>query len=80
MYYLYAVKPGQPLRLAATFDSQQQLRAYVSWATLSEQPDGTRKFEQGSALVGASGFQESETPLTEEDPETVLHNPTPSML
>ena len=48
MYFLYASKAGKTRKLAATFDSEQQLRAYVGWATLQQNPDGTSKFEQGS--------------------------------
>ncbi len=33
MYYLYASEPGMQGKLVATFDSDQQLRVYVSWAT-----------------------------------------------
>lgn len=52
MYYLYASKPGVSRKLVATFDSEAQLLAYVGWATLAKNPDGTSKFEQGSALAG----------------------------
>lgn len=80
MHYLYASKPGVEQRLVATFDSEPQLLAYVGWATLAQHPDGTTKFEQGSALTGYQRWQQSATPLTEEDPASVDHNPTPSML
>jgi hypothetical protein len=79
MRYLYAYKDNYP-RLAATFDGEPQLRAYVRWATLEARPDGTGKFEQGSVLVGARRWSESDTPLTDDAPESVPHNPTPSML
>jgi hypothetical protein len=77
MHFLYGSKPGVDRKLAATFDSQQQLRAYVRWAALSERP---WKFEQQSALAGFTGWSESETPLTDDDPESVPHNPSPTML
>lgn len=80
MYYLYGSKQGATRRLAATFDSEQQLRAYVNWATLKNNPDGTSKFEQGSALSGFEFWQESPLPQTPDDPEQVVHNPSPSML
>jgi hypothetical protein len=51
MYYLYGSKPGIPRKLAATFDSEQQLLSYVRWATLARTGD-VYKFEQGIALVG----------------------------
>lgn len=80
MYFLYASKPGVPRKLVATFDSEQQLRAYVGWATLKTNADGTAKFEQGSSLVGYQRWEQSPTPLSNEDPAAVDHNPTPSML
>jgi len=80
MYYLYALKPSKPKRLVATFDSEQQLLSYVRWATLSTAADGTSKFEQGSALVGATEYEYDAKPLTDDDAEEALHNPTPSML
>ena len=80
MVYLYGSKAGVERKLVATFDSEPQLLAYVRWATLQENPDGTRKFEQGSPLVGYTDYEHSDTPLTEEDPTEVAHNPTPSML
>ncbi len=80
MNYLYASKAGVPRRLVATFDSHEQLRAYVGWATLSTRADGTARFEQGSALAGYQRWEESETPLTDADASKVDHNPTPSML
>jgi len=80
MRYLYGQKKDVPRRLVATFDSQQQLRAYVRWATLAETAPQQGKFEQGSALAGYQGWEESTAPLTEEDSQAVVHNPTPSML
>jgi hypothetical protein len=80
MYYLYASKPGVPRKLAATFDTEEQLLAYASWATLQVNPDGTCKFEQGTPLVGFDRWERSATPRTDESPEAVVHNPTPSML
>ena len=80
MYYLYGSKPGLTKKLVATFDSEQQLLAYVRWATLQENPDKTRKFEQGSALVGYNRWEHSAAPLTDDDASETLHNPTPSML
>ena len=79
MYYLYGAKAGSPRKLAATFDSEQQLLAYVRWATLSEK-DGVYKFEQGSPLVGSRTWSYAAEPETDDDPAQVEHNPTPSML
>ena len=80
MHYLYGSKRGVPRRLVATFDSEPQLLAYVGWATLQQLDDGTRKFEQGSALAGYSGWEHSAIPLTGEDAAGVVHNPSPTML
>jgi hypothetical protein len=79
MFYLYGSKASVPCKLVATFDSEQQLLAYVRWATLSEKA-GVRKFEQGSSLAGYRGWSHSNQPLTDEDASAVDHNPTPSML
>lgn len=79
MYYLYGSKTGAPKKLVATFDSEEQLLAYVRWATLSER-NGVRQFEKGSALAGYHHYSHSREPLTEEDATAVDHNPSPSML
>ena len=50
MYYLYGSKSDVPQTLVATFDSEQQLLAYIGWATLSKK-DGLSKFEQGTPLA-----------------------------
>lgn len=80
MHYLYASKPGVSQKLVATFDTEEQLLAYAGWATLETRADGTRKFEQGSALAGYQSWRKSSRPLTNEVPGTVVHNPSPSML
>ena len=80
MHYLYASKKDGVCRLVATFGSEQQLRAYVRWATLQETGPRAGKFEQGSALAGYNSWEESTEPLTGDDETSVVHNPTPSML
>ena len=80
MRYLYASKRNVARKLVATFDSQQQLRAYVRWATLDETGPRSGKFEQGSALAGYQSWEESDHPLTDEEEAAVVHNPSPSML
>jgi len=81
MHYLYGSKVADPAKLLATFDSEQQLLAYVRWATLKTNSNGTGKFEQGSVLAGGyDRWDQSSTPLTGENPQDVVHNPTPSML
>jgi hypothetical protein len=79
MHYLYGAKPGIERKLVATFGSEQQLLAYVRWATLSEQ-QGVFRFEQQSALAGYERWSQSDSPLTDDDAESVVHNPTPTML
>lgn len=80
MFYLYGSKSGIPRKLVATFDSEQQLLAYVAWATLSTNPGGTAKFEQGSALASYHRCENSSTRLNDDNPTEVAHNPSPSML
>lgn len=79
-HYLYGAKKGEQRRLVATFDSEQQLLAYVRWATLKDLGDQQGKFEQGSALASYDAWSHSAEPQSDDDPEKVLHNPTPSML
>lgn len=79
MHYLYGSKRGSERKLVATFDGEQQLLAYVRWATLSER-DGICKFEQGSSLAGYQQWAHSAQPLTEDDATAVEHNPSPNML
>jgi hypothetical protein len=80
MRYLYGLKKGGARRLVATFGSEQQLEAYVRWATLATTGERAGKFEQGSALASCQSWEQSAQPLTEEDATDVFHNPTPSML
>lgn len=80
MYLLYASKPGRDPQVVATFDSEQQLRAYVIWATLRTHQDGTSDFEQGSALAGYRSWSMQETSSGTSIPEDVFHNPSPNML
>ena len=80
MYYLYGSKRAVARRLVATFGSEQQLLAYVRWATLKDLGNRRGKFEQGSALAGYDSWDYATEPLTDEDASLVLHNPTPSML
>lgn len=80
MHYLYGTKRGGAPRLVATFDSEQQLLAYVRWATLESHGRQRGKFEQGSALASYDAWEMSTAPLTDDSPADALHNPTPSML
>jgi hypothetical protein len=80
MHYLYGSKKNVSRRLVATFSSEQQLLAYVRWATLQDLGERRGKFEQGSALASYEAWEYSAEPLTDDSPEEVPHNPTPSML
>lgn len=80
MHYLYGSKKAGPKRLVATFGSEQQLLAYVRWATLQDHGNQCGKFEQGSALASCESWSHATEPLTDEDENATLHNPTPSML
>lgn len=80
MHYLYGSKRNVDRRLLATFGSEQQLLAYVRWATLEDHGERSGKFEQGSVLAGYNGWESSTEPLTEEDASAVPHNPSPTML
>ena len=80
MHYLYGKKKDGARRLVATFGSEQQLLAYVNWATLQDFANQQGKFEQGSALASYNVWERSTEPLTDEDESNVAHNPSPSML
>jgi hypothetical protein len=69
MYFLYASRAGTSRKLVATFDSEEQLLAYVGWATLQKNADGTSKFEQGSALSGYRSCEFSSKLVTADDPQ-----------
>jgi hypothetical protein len=83
-YYLYGVKKGKGDRhLVATFGSEQQLLAYVRWATLKDLGERRGKFEQGSALASYDAWEYSAEPTTgntDDDTNSVVHNPSASML
>lgn len=80
MYLLLASKAGRDRQIVATFDSEQQLRAYVNWATLRPHANGTSDFEQGSALAGYQSWSMQETSSETPVSEDVFHNPSPTML
>lgn len=79
MHYLYGLRKSGPRHLVATFDSEQQLLAYVGWATLQDFGNHRGRFEQGSALASYEAWERATEPLTE-DTTVSIHNPTPSML
>ena len=67
MHYLYGSKKGVERRLVATFGSEQQLLAYVNWATLKSFGEQRGKFEQGSVLASYNAWEHSTEPLTGDD-------------
>ncbi len=80
MWCLFGRKADASRRLVATFDSEQQLLAYLSWATLRKEPDGTRKFEQNTPLTGCTGYDYAEAAAHPGEGAPVPHNPSPGML
>lgn len=80
MQYLYAAKGDGPAKLVATFGSEPQLLAYVSWATLKDLGRQTGKFEQGSVLAGFNRWEHSAQPPEDAATTDVVHNPSPNML
>jgi hypothetical protein len=80
MRYLYGSKRDRPQKIVATFDSEQQLLAYVRWAILESSGDAAGTFEQGSALASYSSWEQSKELLTNDDANSVIHNPSPGML
>jgi hypothetical protein len=53
---LHGSKQEVGRRLVATFDSEQQLLAYVRWATLVGSGQRAAKFEQGGVLAGYTAW------------------------
>jgi hypothetical protein len=80
MHYLYGLKKNSPRRLVATFGSEQQLLAYVRWATLQDLGNHRGKLEQGSALASYDAWEQATEPLTDDDASDSVYNPSPSML
>jgi len=80
MHFLYGLKGDGTRHLVATFGSEEQLLAYVRWATLEHLGGHRRKFEQGSVLAGYGSWESSPKPVTDEDATAVVHNPSPNML
>jgi hypothetical protein len=80
VHYLYGSKKDVPRRLVAIFGSEQQLLAYVRWATLQDLGNRRGKFEQGSSLAGYDAWESATDLLTDENENNVPLNPTPSML
>jgi hypothetical protein len=80
MYFLYGKRRNGSAELVAKFGSEQQLTAYVRYATLNVNEDGTYSFEQKTPLAGCIGYTfSSEAPEAEQTAD-VPYNPTPTML
>lgn len=80
MHYLYGFTGSAESKLVATFSSEEQLLAYVRWATLKSLGDQQGKFEQGSALAGFDRWQNSTVPISPHLADSVVHNLSPNML
>jgi hypothetical protein len=80
MWNLYGIKTAGKKKLVAMFDSEQQLRAYVNYATLKSEPDGTHKFEQKTALASYTNYEYERAEPGQAVPEEIPVNPTPTML
>jgi len=80
MHYLYGIRRNGKSELVAKFGSEQQLKAYVHYATLRTEEDGTHVFEQKTPLTGCVGYSTA-TDVSEEDAtKDIPLNPTPTML
>ena len=80
MWNLYGIKGDSPRKLVAMFDSEQQLQAYVSYATLKTEPDGTHKFEQKTPLASYTNYAYERAEPGQAVPEDLPVNPSPGML
>ncbi|MCR9115371.1 MAG: hypothetical protein NXI22_00310 [bacterium] len=79
-YYLYGKKRNGEQELVAKFGSEQQLLAYVRYATLKTEDDGTIKFEQKTPLTGCVGYSYTKDASAEDQAKDVPFNPSPTML
>lgn len=80
MHYLYGKRRNGTTELVATFGSEQQLLAYVSYATLRTNDDGTQVFEQQTPLSGCIGYTVAAEASEEDQQKDVPFNPSPTML
>ena len=80
MYFLYGKRRNGNAELVAKFGSEQQLKAYVQYATLKVDEDGTYRFEQKTPLTGCVGYSFSAEGTEEDIAADVPFNPTPAML
>ena len=82
MYYLYGKRRNGAVELVAKFGSEQQMRAYLHYAKLRTNDDGTTVFKQKTPLTGCVGYTTAtEDKVTDaERQKDVPFNPTPTML
>jgi len=80
VYFLYGKRRNGKSELVAKFGSEQQLQAYVQYATLKVDDDGTHRFEQKTPLTGCVGYSYSDEGSEEEQAADVPFNPSPTML
>ena len=79
MWNLYATNREGKRRQVAAFGSEQQLLAYVRWATLRTNADGTRQFEQKTPLTGSVRYDYMQA-APDSKYVDLSFNPTPGML
>ncbi len=80
MHFLYGKKRNEEVELVAKFSSEQQLLAYVNYATLRTEDDGTMVFEQKTPLTSCVGYFHSTEAAEGDADKDVPLNPSPSML
>ena len=80
MYYLYGRRRNGVTEFVAKFGSEQQMLAYVKYATLRTNDDGTQAFEQKTPLSGCIGYSVASEASKEDQDKDVQFNPTPTML
>ncbi|QDS97572.1 hypothetical protein HG15A2_08350 [Adhaeretor mobilis] len=80
MNFLYGHRRNGNTELVAKFGSEQQMLAYISYATLRTNEDGTMVFEQKTPLTGCVGYSVACEASEEDQAKDVPFNPTPTML
>ncbi len=80
MYFLYGKRRDGTTELVAKFGSEQQLKAYVQYATLKVDDEGIYKFEQKTPLTGCIGYSYSADAPADDHKADVPFNPSPGML
>jgi hypothetical protein len=79
-HYLYGTRRNGKTELVENFWSEQQLLAYVRYATLRVEEDGSHIFEQKTPLTGCVGYTVATEASEEDEAKDVPENPAPTML